>query len=450
MISDEARRDLPLILWDTKTSVDPKTDDLMQEELKEIWDIEVWEQKEQHLDLMDTQKDEMIEEAKSESKIDDQSTSDTLVCPPNLPVMVDGVCVCTESSCGQGFWCNDGKCNVCSDDDPDHCGAACLKCGGSAPKCVMGKCGCLESEDCPKGKWCNENKICVNCIDDKHCGPDCVPCLPPTPKCAAGEKCVECFGNEDCKSGTWCDGQLCQPCTDDDPLHCGKDCLTCIPYHECVDGACKPCDTPEKCGWFCKPCPIEKKYCEPTTHECVECFSNQDCPTNSHCENYACKKDCEAQGCITDLKPDGLKCSTAKVIGRKDAYLGFSVTGDTTNADDNDNSSCWDAYNDNFYRIYLLAGESIDVAVTPKYYDFDTSLKIYMGTKCAKGGDKPLACADKQGNGKTEKIEGFIAGMDGWYSVVVDGEMAFPEENDYGPYVLNILLKCKQADCCCL
>jgi hypothetical protein len=362
-------------------------------------------------------------------------------------IIKDQTQACTQNSCQKGYWCNLGNCVQCGNDDPDHCGSGCFKCGDILPYCVNGACACKNDKDCGTGKFCNMNGKCESCMTDEHCGPECMPCVSPTPICKAGEKCVGCFKDEDCTKGNFCDGTMCVPCNDIDPLHCGTECINCGEYHKCEGGSCVLCDKPENCGKACLPCPNELPFCYPATHECSQCLDDNACEEKDHCENGTCVPDCSVQGCLTDKKPDGEKCSTAIIIGRKEAKTGFVMNSDTSDDWDNDQvsaSDCWDANNDNFYRIYLVKGETLNVKMDP--YDFDCSVKLYSGTKCEAGGDNPLICEDNTGYGSVEKISNYVAAKDGWHTIVADGETAF---DDYGTYKIEVSLACLQPECCC-
>jgi hypothetical protein len=215
------------------------------------------------------------------------------------------------------------------------------------------------------------------------------------------------------------------------------------------------CDKPEYCGKDCKQCPQEKPFCYPANHECAECIDNTACALQYHCDNGTCVPDCSAQGCENDDKPDAKKCDTAKIIGRKSAKAGYTKNGDTTGSSNSDDlypsifnpgpEKCWDANKGNFYRIYLIKGEILNAKLTPSNYD--AMLKLYIGTKCNKGGDNPVDCYEN-GSGKPDQITNYTATADGWYTIVVDGRTSY--DPDYGPYKIEVSLACKQSDCCCL
>lgn len=334
--------------------------------------------------------------------------------------------------------------------------------------------GCQGDEDCPPGYWCDEH-ACSACDTSDHCGVGCVPCGPGL-QCWLG-KCVECVASADCGPARWCDGGTCVPCSDDDPKHCGVDCEPCLGERpacvagecvctevscgsgrRCVEGECRACDTAEACGPQCVACETPTPHCQSASGGCVACLDMSHCGEDEACLGGVCVNVCApVKGCTTDEGPDGKKCSTAKVIGRAAAQAGYVHHGDTTGDKNNDDlsfpifqdkSECWDANEDNFFRLYLLAGERLDITLNPKDPVFDSMLKVYRGTACNAGGD-PYQCFNNGSDGKPDQVVGWIAPGDGWITIVVDGRMAFAEDGDWGPYSLEVRLTCLRPDCCC-
>ena len=186
----------------------------------------------------------------------------------------------------------------------------------------------------------------------------------------------------------------------------------------------------------------------------MACLDDGACPADQHCAAGACVPDCQVQGCASDLAPNGKKCSTAWVIGRKAALAGFSHSSDTTdmgNDDDLDTNktACWDARDDVFYRVWMQAGESLTVAVTPTDWSFDVMLKLYVGTACDGDPATLIGCTNDGWDDEKEQTT-YTATADGWITVVVDGRMAFYDDYDFGKYTLAATLSCQAAGCCCL
>jgi hypothetical protein len=154
------------------------------------------------------------------------------------------------------------------------------------------------------------------------------------------------------------------------------------------------------------------------------------------------------------MSPNAKKCGTAIVVGRSQAKPGAYYSGDTTGDGDNDDlgtnqTKCWDAKYDNFYRIWVLQGETLKADLSPLEYDFDAMLKLYEGTTCAGDGvDDLISCYHAGGDGVKESFT-YTATKSGWYTIVVDGRSAFSDEYDWGKYNLVVTLTCNTPDCAC-
>ena len=373
-------------------------------------------------------------------------------CPADHPNCVGGLCKCTPFSCTDGTYCAGGECVPCTVDA--HCGPDCVSCGSMGQFCGPDGTTCLDCDDghpCPSSQSCIEN-VCTSCEALGFCGPDCLTCSGETPDCSGGA-CV-CSGSS-CPAEHACDGGVCVPCTASDPAHCGPSCLACgggTPH--CQAGNCALCNTAASCGPACQPCGGALAYCPPDGTGCVECFEDAHCGALEHCDAGICVPNCSAQGCVSDLSPAGKKCSNAKIVGRTaaDVSVGaFQFSGDTTDDGDDDNLpmsvDCWDAQDDNFYRIWLNAGDQVILVADPQESDFQLSLKAYTGTSC---GDKTklIACAWDEDDGDPESIL-HTASQDGWITIVVDGASGFSDQFDWGHYDLAVTLICADAGCCC-
>lgn len=328
---------------------------------------------------------------------------------------------------------------------------------------------------CPAGQWCMPDGTCEACTVDAHCGLQCLDCTQTqTPNCSPEGQCV-CFTDDQCGDGYYCEGGVCNLCGMSDPLHCGLQCTVCAgaspscvnglcvcgvdtdcePGQWCNGGSCEPCNTAAHCGSDCLPCDATVPVCNGDTLQCVMCVVDGDCPgATDICEGEVCVTTCLADGCTTDTAPSGETCPAAKLVGRPDALAGAFYSGDTTGDGDDDNlstndSDCWDAKYDNFYRVYLMVGDQLAVTLTPTDSEFDAMMKLYSGIDCEANGDGDLIdCYDSSYDGGAESLS-YTATADGWYTVVVDGRMAFTEDHDWGTYNLTLNLTCATAGCCC-
>jgi len=348
----------------------------------------------------------------------------------------DGV-ACTAESCRDGACVSTPMDGLC---DP---GLSCIPGDGCR--------ACVRDEDCDDGNACNGAETCgelgceggvdVECADD---GVACTveTCTEPagagvsTPmdslcagglSCVAGRGCAACTDDAECDDGVACNGvETCGAagCVGGTPVTCG-DGIACT-----VDACVEPAGT---CSF---------------TPDDGMCAADESCVPGVGCSA------CSAMGCAGG-GGDGEECGSAIVVGRTAAMGGAVFDGDTTgDGDDEDVSSslgsdCWDAKYDNFYRVYLVAGDRLDVALDVMESDFDAMLKLYSGTNCAGGGtDDLLSCTNDGFDGRDESFS-YTAAADGWYTIVVDGRLAFNDDYDWGRYRLTVTLACSDAGCCC-
>ncbi|MFH1532604.1 MAG: hypothetical protein ABIK09_17910 [Pseudomonadota bacterium] len=374
-------------------------------------------------------------------------------CPADFPNCVSGVCKCTPFSCVDGTYCKGGGCVTCDVDA--HCGPDCTSCSSLGQFCGADGATCLGCDDahpCSSSQSCIDN-VCTPCEALGFCGPDCLTCPAETPACVAGA--CACSASS-CPPEHACDGGVCVPCTASDPGHCGPTCLACgggTPH--CQGGACALCNSAGACGPSCQPCGGALAWCPPDGSGCVECTTDAQCGAMEHCAAGSCVPDCSAQGCTSNLTTSGNKCAQARVIGRTEANVAagaFQISGDTTNDGDDDNLpswgvDCWDAQDDNFYRLWLNTGDQVIIVADPVESDYQLSLKAYQGTGC-EDLDNLIKCAWDEDDGDPESII-HTAGQDDWVTIVVDGASGFSEEGDWGHYDLAVTLICADSGCCC-
>ncbi|MCK5689736.1 hypothetical protein KAI87_10725 [Myxococcota bacterium] len=178
-------------------------------------------------------------------------------------------------------------CTPCGDTDPEHCGNSCMTCLGTTPICSGGTCICNETS-CDNGSYCN-GTVCTPCTDTDplHCGSECSVCQGTTPTCSGGS--CDCSEGS-CTDGTYCDPSTikCAGCTDNDPLHCGSECLVCSGTTSiCNEGSCECTTGSCSAGDFCN-----NGSCMPCT--CPSLFpACQDIGDNS----FQCE--CTSSSCLT-------------------------------------------------------------------------------------------------------------------------------------------------------
>lgn len=140
------------------------------------------------------------------------------------------------------------------------------------------------------------------------------------------------------------------------------------------------------------------------------------------------------------------------MLGRKSAGgAGILIKGDTCGSNDDhdkNDDDCWDAGPDQFFRIFLRKGDTLQT-------------KLETGSACVEGGWQaslilyaPLAgcgdtsCSTKLGCNdlKYSTQLAHTAAEDGWYTILVDGSTAFDDE---GEYELQVGLICATPGCEC-
>lgn len=110
---------------------------------------------------------------------------------------VEDICGCrTGDHCANGETCLDSKCTGCTPDCANKCGGAPDGCGGSC------------NGACPPGYWCEEG-VCRACDQDDHCGASCQNCA----SSRDGKVCIDgrcgCYTEFDCGPGARCEDQRC-------------------------------------------------------------------------------------------------------------------------------------------------------------------------------------------------------------------------------------------------
>ncbi|RME25238.1 MAG: hypothetical protein D6806_08200 [Deltaproteobacteria bacterium] len=115
---------------------------------------------------------------------------------PNNRACVNSACGCLKNAdCSTGYICNvsTNSCVPCSPNCESRCGGVDDGCGGQCPI------------DCPSGEWC-DNTVCKPCNEPAHCGPQCQDCTQSNTghACINGTSCG-CNDNNDCPAGKVCD-----------------------------------------------------------------------------------------------------------------------------------------------------------------------------------------------------------------------------------------------------
>lgn len=145
-------------------------------------------------------------------------------------------CGSAGMDCSSGQYCGDGLCQPC--DQPDHCGASCMRCPDNARLCYQGKCvQCTSDAMCPAGQSCT-NGTCgppKSCDTDKDCLASGKVCDPNDKICVTPP--MSCKGDMECPAGQLCDAGFCRT----KPMTCSfdSDCKTGF-YCDTGKGICLP------------------------------------------------------------------------------------------------------------------------------------------------------------------------------------------------------------------
>lgn len=134
-----------------------------------------------------------------------------------------------------------------------------------------------------------------------------------------------------------------------------------------------------------------------------------------------------------DITP--IRCDEPYVIGRSTAKAGFFYGGSTQAAMNNDTERCgpkdnpanWDSGRDHFFRIFLVAGDTITVVQNPN--GWDARLKIHDEAECIGSAKVCSTEADP-----AEILE-YQAPKTDWFTIVADGQSAV---DDWGDYTLTV------------
>lgn len=155
---------------------------------------------------------------------------------------------------------------------------------------------------------------------------------------------------------------------------------------------------------------------------------------------------------------DGSTAGTPFSVSRQLLYLNGQRWNpnneDAGNNDDLSSSYCRDGGPDQFFRVYLMAGELLSIQlVSPR--ELDMNVKVYRGIQGDET-DALMGCKDDDGQISLDFGSGmntydletypFVPAADDWYTVVVDGAT----QDDLAQYLLEMsLLNCSDPDCCC-
>jgi hypothetical protein len=299
--------------------------------------------------------------------------------------------VCCAAGCDDFTGCYTEDGGTCA----DVCGAAILTTGRACQGCggngANGACGAGSSVTCGAATSCQT----------VACGGTTYTC---TNAGGAWEwrTSAACDDGDPCTYGDACAGGACQGAA----IDCGIG-------RYCLDGSCYDCDTNDHCGAACEDCTVGGRICNLAGTACTDVF-------------------CESRTNTAET------CETAATIGRDD--VDGSITGDNTAFSPNVNLNCA-GYNqpgrDVVYRVYLFAGETIQLGLTHPADDLSLGLlRAGSATDVPCSSMTLVACDDESGTA-AESIT-HVATATGWYYILVDSY--YTTNSGYGPYTLTFKL----------
>ncbi|MFH0900123.1 MAG: M4 family metallopeptidase [Pseudomonadota bacterium] len=288
----------------------------------------------------------------------------------------------------------------------------------------------------------------------------------------AGTLCPKtCTTSANCPSGYYCIDSECSvtpPAITCDPCYAavGDQCValcTATPTI-CGVGTCS-CAAP---GPYACACPEGYHFNGVTCKPNVECTTDQDCidlyGTAYTCYevNNTCYPSCATpeEYCYSGSQ-DTESCSTAQVISRTlaDDATGTNVAVNLAGAGSAYAGTCESAAGtgeEDFYRIYLFAGESLSVTMTGADSDFNAILLLFQAPTdnckagCSTTTQKQCVNALPSSVGN-ESFSSYVAPANGWYLVAVDIDTwdagCGNGADTYCTCSLNVKLTCPGGTC---
>ncbi len=153
-----------------------------------------------------------------------------------------------------------------------------------------------------------------------------------------------------------------------------------------------------------------------------------------------------AEACADDHTADRETCDSAWIIGR--AAVIDDIAGETYGS--GGDIACGSGEGtglDQFYRIFLLAGETLDVTMTDPNWEIDPVLALYRSATAGSGTgcDTVLECVDDVTSGAESFA--YTADASGWYAIVADSNNSYPDLA-YDSYALRVSIDCS-GSCGC-
>jgi hypothetical protein len=142
-------------------------------------------------------------------------------------------------------------------------------------------------------------------------------------------------------------------------------------------------------------------------------------------------------------------CLSAESIGREFVQVALGIHDKTLTGATDTHTGCDGAGPDQFFRLFILAGEVLDVTVTVDTPGaFVPTLALYHADDPCTAGtcNAEVYCDDNPGAASSASINSFTATSQSWYTFKVDSQGAVSGPGDY---TLTVSLACLDYDCDC-
>jgi hypothetical protein len=146
----------------------------------------------------------------------------------------------------------------------------------------------------------------------------------------------------------------------------------------------------------------------------------------------------------------GETCSYPAIIGRVTVPIETNILDKSLTSAIDDDQACEGSGPDQFYRLYIKAGETLHVSVTTDTPGaFDPVIAVFKTPDPCVGSGCPaaVACDANADGGDTASIASWTSTTSGWHVIKIDSREPLAGSGDYD---INLSLDCLSPyDCDC-
>ncbi|MBW2278496.1 MAG: hypothetical protein JRF63_13465 [Deltaproteobacteria bacterium] len=146
----------------------------------------------------------------------------------------------------------------------------------------------------------------------------------------------------------------------------------------------------------------------------------------------------------------GETCSGPATIGRAIVPVGANILDKSLTGAIDDDQICDGLGPDQFYRLYIKAGETLNLSVTTDTPGtFDPVLALFKTPDPCVGSGCPAAvvCDENTDGGDTASIDGWTSTTSGWHVIKIDAREALTGSGEYDVFVSLDCLSVFDCDC---